>query len=187
LALKSFFRVEVSRPAGNHARSRGAFCVRGLANGSALGGGRWRPLEKRPGRDLREKARGRPGARCTRSPACSVKSIRVSHHRFTGTTPGLPCAVVLTVYAVLSLATNSSCHHRRRIGLIGTRLGRLRLRRLDTSNGCQDHTVCPSASSSRSSCAWRSLTGISSMDCPPCDLVPTRRRCRVHRIPPQRS
>src|ERR1700744_6630742 len=68
----------------------------------------------------------------------------------------------------------------RRIGLIETRLGRLRLRRLDTSNGCQDHTVCPSATTRLRQKAspgfgavrlrrLRSLTGVSSMDCLPCD------------------
>jgi hypothetical protein len=45
-----------------------------------------------------------PGARCTRSRACSVESMRVSHHRFTGT-PGLPCAMVLTVSFALSPVT----------------------------------------------------------------------------------
>ena len=42
-----------------------------------------------------------PGARCTRSLVRKVESTRVSHHRFTGT-PGLPCAMVLTVSFVLS-------------------------------------------------------------------------------------
>src|ERR1700744_1513180 len=71
----------------------------------------------------------------------------------------------------------------RRIGLIETRLGRLRLRRLDTSNGCQDHTVCPSATTRLRQKAspgfgavrlrrLRSLTGVSSMDCLPCDPLP---------------
>jgi hypothetical protein len=129
------------------------------------------PKTQRARRDPQVRARGRPGARCTRSPACTIKSIRVSHHRFTGT-PGLPCAVVLTVYAVLSPATNSSCHRHRRIGLIETRSGRLRLRRFDTSNGCQDHTVCPSATSVVRLRRQRSLTGIHSMDCPPCDPLP---------------
>jgi hypothetical protein len=58
-----------------------------------------------------QRAQGKPGARCTRSRACRVVSTRVSHHRFTGT-PGLPCAMVLTVYFALSLVTGLSCHHR---------------------------------------------------------------------------
>jgi hypothetical protein len=60
-----------------------------------------------------QRAQGKPGARCTRSRACSVESTRVSHHRSTGT-PGLPCAMVLTAYFALSLATGLCCHHRRR-------------------------------------------------------------------------
>jgi hypothetical protein len=90
------------------------------------------------GRDLQEKARGRPGARCTRSPACSVKSIRVSHHRFTGTTSGLPCAVVLTAYSALSPATGLSCHcHPRDAKRVFTSL--------TPASGHQDHTASPYA------------------------------------------
>ncbi len=46
----------------------------------------------------------------------------------TGTpeTPGIPCAMVLTAYAALSRATNSSCHPRRRIEG-GARPGRARI------------------------------------------------------------
>jgi hypothetical protein len=51
-----------------------------------------------------------------------------------------------TAYAVLSPATNSSCHRRRRIKTCLSPVGPTRLRRLDTSNGCQDHTVLPYAS-----------------------------------------
>ena len=53
--------------------------------------------------------------------------------------------MVLTAYSALSPATNSSCHRHRRIWLIKARSGRLHLRQLDTSNGCQDHTALPSA------------------------------------------
>ena len=86
-----------------------------------------------------------PGARCTRSLVCSVESTRVvttvaPEH------PAFPHAMVLTAYVVLSPATNSSCHRRQRIKVGRTRSGRRRLRQLDTSNGCQDHTVLPSAS-----------------------------------------
>jgi hypothetical protein len=59
------------------------------------------------------RAQGKPGARCTRSRAWWVESMRVSHHRFTGT-PGLPCAMVLTVSSALSLMTGLCCHHHRR-------------------------------------------------------------------------
>ena len=56
-----------------------------------------------------------PGARCTHSLACKMKtSIRVSHHRF-AEIPGLPCAMVLTVSFVLSPVTGLFCHRRLRI------------------------------------------------------------------------
>jgi hypothetical protein len=53
--------------------------------------------------------------------------------------------MVLTVSFVLSPVTNSFCHRHRRIGLVRARSGRLCLRKLDTSNGRQDHTTSPSA------------------------------------------
>jgi hypothetical protein len=90
--------------------------------------------------------------------AQSVGSTRVSHHRYPGT-PGIPCAMVLTAYSVLSPATNSSCHRHRRIDGLGAP-GRAcqNLRRLDTSNGCQDHTALPYAESICRLRAVRSLT-----------------------------
>jgi hypothetical protein len=74
--------------------------------------------------------------------------------------------MVLTAYSGLSLATNSSCPHRRRIGRTETRLGSKRLRRLDTSNGCQDHTALPYAS-----CAVRLARRPTAHEVkdPPCD------------------
>jgi hypothetical protein len=45
-----------------------------------------------------------------------------------------------------SPATNSSCHRHRRIkGFVAPGRARKNLRRLDTSNGCQDHAVLPYA------------------------------------------
>jgi hypothetical protein len=91
---------------------------------------------------------GAGNAGCLQHPqprAQRVGSTRVSHHRYPGT-PGIPCAMVLTAYSVLSPATNSSCHRHRRIDGLGVP-GRAcqNLRRLDTSNGCQDHTALPYA------------------------------------------
>jgi hypothetical protein len=57
----------------------------------------------------KQRAQGKPGARCTRSRAWCVVSTRVSHHRFTGT-PGLPCAMVLTAYFALSPVTGYPMH-----------------------------------------------------------------------------
>jgi hypothetical protein len=73
-----------------------------------------------------------------------------------------------TAYGVLSPATNSSCHRRRRIVGLARPVGLSKdLRRLDTSNGCQDHTLLPSASASLVLRVCRSLTGFH----PPCDPV----------------
>ena len=59
------------------------------------------------------RAQETPGARCTRSLAWSVENTRVNHHRFTGT-PGISCAMVLTVSFVLSPVTGLCCHRRLR-------------------------------------------------------------------------
>ena len=82
----------------------------------------------------KQRAQGKPGARCTRSRACRIGSTRVSHHRFTGT-PGLPCAMVLAAYLELSPVTGLSCHRRYAD----------RSANLTPASGCQDHTTLPSA------------------------------------------
>ena len=53
-----------------------------------------------------------PGARCARSRAWCVVNTRVSHHEYTGKTPGIPRAMVLTVSFVISPVTGLSCHRR---------------------------------------------------------------------------
>ena len=93
-----------------------------------------------------KKTRGRRKRRVPVAPAARVQSVVAhgSHHRLTGT-PGISCAIVLTAYAVLFPATNSSCHPRRRIKVLSVRSNRHRLHRLDASNGRQNHTALPSA------------------------------------------
>jgi hypothetical protein len=54
--------------------------------------------------------RGMPGARCTRSRACSGRSTRVSHHGRTGITRHSRTRMVLTVSFVLSPAIGLCCH-----------------------------------------------------------------------------
>src|SRR6202163_2202427 len=84
-----------------------------------------------------QRAQGKPGARCTRSLVCSVLvAHECSHYRFTGT-PGLPCAMGLTVSFVLSPVTGLVCH-RHLAGQIP--------RNLTPASGRQDHTTSPSAS-----------------------------------------
>ena len=129
----------------------------------------------------KQREQGMPGARCTRGLVC--KWQKENAHEHTGTVGTLRHSLRngLTAYAVLSSATNSSCHRRWRInGRSKARLGSNNLRQLDTSNGCQDHTVLPYASAPFVLRAVRSLT-----DKPPCDLARVR-RCRVHRILLQR-
>jgi hypothetical protein len=71
---------------------------------------------KRDAGDPQERAQGKPGARCTRGLMChdahskTHTSIQVQRKQ-----SGLPCAMVLTAYAVLSSATNSFCRRHRRI------------------------------------------------------------------------
>src|SRR6266849_10522513 len=48
--------------------------------------------------------------------------------------------------------------------VLQTRSGRLHLRKFNTSNGCQDHTALPSATTSFV-CAPRSLTGLIDLPC----------------------
>src|SRR6266567_3533726 len=56
-------------------------------------------------RPEKQRAQGKPDAQLHPQPrAQSVESTRVSHHRFADS-PGLPCAMVLTAYSVLSSAT----------------------------------------------------------------------------------
>ena len=56
-----------------------------------------------------------PGARRTRSRACSVENTRVSHHGCAGKHPAFPHAMVLTVSFVLSPVIGLFCHrHQRR-------------------------------------------------------------------------
>jgi hypothetical protein len=95
-----------------------------------------------------QRAWGTPGAHGTRSRACSVVSTRVSHHEYPGS-PGVPARNGFNGFL--------RALPRRRIRLVtvvdGLRfclspVGPTCLRRLNTSNGCQDHTVLPAAKAS---------------------------------------
>jgi hypothetical protein len=61
---------------------------------------------------VRRRAQGKPGARCTRSLACEI--IKHTSVVTTGSpvSPGLPCAMVLTVSFGLSPVTGLCCHRR---------------------------------------------------------------------------
>ena len=107
----------------------------------------------------RKRAQGMPGARCTRGLVCKI--VQRNAHEHTGSAEAIRHSLRngFTAYAVISSATNSSCHRHRRISdLVEPGWVRKDLRRLDTSNGCQDHTVLPYASAPFVLRAGRSLT-----------------------------
>jgi hypothetical protein len=62
-----------------------------------------------------QRARGMPDARCTRRPVC--KKVEENAHEHTGSAESIRHSLRngFTAYNALSLATNSSCHHRLRI------------------------------------------------------------------------
>jgi hypothetical protein len=72
---------------------------------------------------------------------------RTRAYRFSGGTPAFPAQWLYGLY-VLFPATNSSCHRRRRIEICLSPVGPTRLRRLDISHGCQNHTTSPYAAPS---------------------------------------
>ena len=106
-------------------------------------------LRPRCARSFAHERRGRRECRVHAAPAVScARSTWKCAHEHTGSAETLRHSLRngFTAYAVLSSATNSSCHRRCRLDDGSIRLGRLRHRQLDTSNGCQDHTVLPYAS-----------------------------------------
>ena len=79
------------------------------------------------------RARGMPGARCTRSLAWEkIEPHERSHREVHREHPAFPHAMVFTVYAALSPVIGLGCHRRLRIGVPGP-VGPTRLRRLDAS------------------------------------------------------
>jgi hypothetical protein len=82
------------------------------------------------------------------APAVSCAKLCEKHaHEHTGSAETLrhPPRNGFTAYAVLTPATNSSCHRHRRIKGCLSPVEPTRLRRFSTSNGCQVHTVLPYA------------------------------------------
>jgi hypothetical protein len=169
--VRSSRTMTVERAAHDHAITDmtyrlAALCTRGFAR-------KLPPFENR----------GRGECRAPNAPAasCALMEWEYAHeylqrrHRIH---PAFPHANGFTAYGALSPATNSSCHRRRRMDGLARPVGHKDLRRLDTSNGCQDHTLLPSASASLVSRVRRSLTGK-----PALRFRLRAQRCRVHRIP----
>jgi hypothetical protein len=164
--------------------------------------GGMRPSCGRSFRPKKQRAQGMPGVRCTRGP-CAKNSTRSSPqvHR---PHAGIPCAMVLTVYSALPPATNSSCHRRRRIdGLAAPGRARKTFADLTPATGARTtrlhrprpvfakrlRSVCTSAEAlakAEASPFVSAPADRSQTQSPPCDHDRAR-RCRVHRIPSQRS
>src|ERR1700688_4562749 len=106
---------------------------------------------KRPGRckNFRpEEGAGKAG--CALHPRSRVQDARKNAHtsiQVQRRQSGLPCAMVLTAYFVLSPVIGLSCHRRpAKTGEVRARLGRLCLSRdLTPASRRQDHTTSPSA------------------------------------------
>ena len=97
---------------------------------------------------LKEEGAGNAGCRLAPAVSCANSASRCAHEH-TGTAGAARHSLRdgFTAYTVLSPETNSSCLRRRRIeGLAKPGWVSQNLRRLDTSNGCQNHTALPSAS-----------------------------------------
>ena len=130
------------------------------------------PRKKRGSRECRVLAA--PAVSCAKCAEEAHTSIQVQTEQ-----SGIPCAMALRLMP---------CSPWRRIPLASIaaglmarpiRLDRFRHRQLDTSHGCQNHTVLPYAS------APYVLRDVNrSRVAPPHGHLP-RRRCRVHHIPPR--
>ena len=92
----------------------------------------------------KERAQEKPGAHDTRSRA---HKMHTADRRCAGT-PGLPCAVVLRLMSRSPRSRIPLASVTDGLAIDRSPVGPDNLHQLDTSNGCQDHTVLPSAASS---------------------------------------
>jgi hypothetical protein len=107
-----------------------AGCARGMQEASAL---------------KKTRAWGMPGADAPAASCVMKTNTRVSHREVTGNRPAFPHAMVLRLTPRSPRRRVRFCHRRPRIKVWPARLGRLCLRELDTSNGCQNDTASPYA------------------------------------------
>jgi hypothetical protein len=154
---------------------------------------------------LKKREQGMPDARCTRGLVCKI--VQRSAHEHTGSAEAIRHSLRngFTAYAVLSPATNSSCHRHRRIegfvtpgwanqtsadltpatGARTTRFCRTRFRlRQRLLRDKPVETSSTGGKQRRSSCA---VVDRSQIFRPALQSRFRARRCRVHRIPSQRS
>jgi hypothetical protein len=85
-----------------------------------------------------QRAQGMPGARCARSLACKIKKHTSIVTTVTPESPGIPRAMVLTVFFVLSPVNRA---------FLPPSPADIASADLTPASGCQDHTTSPSASS----------------------------------------
>ena len=86
-----------------------------------------------------------PGARCTRGLVCKMRKKRTRAYRYRRNTPAFPAQWLYGLCRALpgdEFVLSPSLPDLR---LIEPGRVRISLRQLDTSNGCQDHTVLPYA------------------------------------------
>ena len=144
---------------------------------------------------------GAGNAGCTLHPRSRVQWVEGSAHEHTGSAEAIRHSLRngFTAYFALFPATNSFCHRRQRIEICLSPVGPTRLRWLDISNGCQNHTTSPYAAPSTATPIGEMPTEVlakalkrrssaqtldRSRENPPCDHDRARRRC-VHRIQPR--
>ena len=144
---------------------------------------------------------GAGNAGCALHPRSRVQWVEGSAHEHTGSAEALRHSLRngFTAYTCSSRRRIPFCHRRQRIEICLSPVGPTRLRWLDISHGCQNHTTSPYAATSRQNsdrqranrnpgegpeapvvCA----TLDRSRENPPCDHDRARRRC-VHRIQPR--
>jgi hypothetical protein len=100
------------------------------------------------GKNVRPQRRGRRKCRMHAAPAVSCAKLCKETHtsiQVQRRQSGIPCAMALRLIARSPRRRIPFVTVASGLRLIETRLGRLRLRRLDISNGCQDHTTSPYA------------------------------------------
>jgi hypothetical protein len=127
LAVTSAFRLG---PRNTEPRSRGMICPRlGLGSPQREGAG---------------------NAGCALHPRSRVQWVEGNAHEHTGSAEAIRHSLRngFTAYFALFPATNSCCHRRQRIEICLSPVGPTRLRWLDISHGCQNHTTSPYAAPS---------------------------------------
>ena len=93
---------------------------------------------------------GAGNAGCALHPRSRVQWVERYAHEHTGSAEAIRHSLRngFTAYFALFPATNSFCHRRQRIEICLSPVGPTRLRWLDISNGCQNHTTSPYAAPS---------------------------------------